>query len=126
MSKQRDDNRQSAAPAPASPFAALQSLRGSLPPGVAEPVPTAGSAACFDKKVTISRERKGRGGKTVTVVRGVLLDDEAREDFARDMRRALGTGGSVEDAHIILAGDQVERAAEWLRARGAPRIVIGN
>ncbi|MBP8927074.1 MAG: translation initiation factor [Pseudomonadales bacterium] len=126
MGKQHDDNRQTAAPAPANPFAALQSLRGTLPPGAAEPAPAAGSTCCFDRKVVISRERKGRAGKTVTVVRGVLLGGAALEDFARDMRRALGTGGSVEDALIVLAGDQVERAAEWLRTRGAPRIVIGN
>lgn len=126
MGKQRDDNRPTVEPAPASPFAALQSLRGTLPPGAAEPVPTAGNAFCFDKKVVISRERKGRAGKTVTVVRGVLLGGAALENFARDMRRALGTGGSVEDTLIVLAGDQVERAAEWLRANGATRIVIGN
>lgn len=42
------------------------------------------------------------------------------------MRRALGTGGSVEDALIVVAGDQVQRAAAWLRARGASRIVIAN
>ncbi len=62
----------------------------------------------------------------MTVVRGVLLQGAALEDFAREMRRALGTGGSVEDALIVLAGDQVERAAAWLRARGASRIVIAN
>ena len=73
-----------------------------------------------------SRERKGRGGKTVTVVRGVLLQGAMLEDFASEMRRALGTGGSVEDALIVVAGDQVQRAAAWLRARGASRIVIAN
>ncbi|MBK6289955.1 MAG: translation initiation factor [Gammaproteobacteria bacterium] len=126
MGKQRNDNRTSSPPAPASPFAALQSLRGSLPPGAAEPAPAAGSTSCFDTKVVISRERKGRGGKTVTVVRGVLLQGAMLEDFASEMRRALGTGGSVEDALIVVAGDQVQRAAAWLRARGASRIVIAN
>ena len=76
--------------------------------------------------MVISRERKGRGGKTVTVVRGVLLQGAMLEDFASEMRRALGTGGSVEDALIVVAGDQVQRAAAWLRARGASRIVIAN
>lgn len=126
MGKQRNDNQESSPPTPASPFAALQSLRGTLPPGAAEPAPAAESISCFDTKVVIGRERKGRGGKTVTVVRGVLLGEAALEDFARSMRRALGTGGSVEGALIVLAGDQVQRAADWLRARGASRIVIAN
>lgn len=73
MGKQRNDNRTSSPPAPASPFAALQSLRGSLPPGAAEPAPAAGSTSRLTPRWCISRERKGRGGKTVTVVRGVLL-----------------------------------------------------
>jgi translation initiation factor 1 (eIF-1/SUI1) len=42
------------------------------------------------------------------------------------MRRSLGTGGSVEASAIVLAGDQLERAATWLRERGATGIVTGN
>ena len=70
--------------------------------------------------------RKGRGGKTATLVRGVALTGAALETFAREMRQSLGTGGGVEGDAIVLAGDQSARAAQWLRERGATRIVIGN
>jgi translation initiation factor 1 len=77
-------------------------------------------------KLVLSRERKGRGGKTVTLLRGVALQGEALGAFARELRQALGTGGSVEDGAILLAGDQTTRAEAWLRQRGATRVIIGN
>lgn len=122
----RNDKTPPPAAAPASPFGALAALRGSLPPGT-EPAPAnTTQASPFAAKVVINRERKGRGGKTATLVRGVQLTGAALDAFAREMRQALGTGGSVEDGAIVIAGDQCERAAAWLSARGAPRVVIGN
>lgn len=128
MSKQRP----ATFPAPeaaatANPFAALSGLRGTLPAG--PPVEAAGESAPGDPlagKLVLNRERKGRGGKTVTLLRGVALEGEALAGFARELRQALGTGGTVEGDAIVLAGDQAERAAAWLRARGAARLVIGN
>jgi translation initiation factor 1 len=74
----------------------------------------------------VRRERKGRGGKTATLVEGVALQGAALEAFGREMRQSLGTGGSIEDNTIVISGDQVERAMAWLRARGATRLVAGN
>jgi translation initiation factor 1 len=109
---------------PSDPFSALAALRGSLPPGEE---PTAAIAPeALAGKLVIQRERKGRGGKTVTLVRGVTLQGDALAAFARELRQALGTGGSVEDGAIVLAGDQCARAEAWLRQRGAMRVVIGN
>jgi translation initiation factor 1 len=127
MGKQRPDQPEPAAPAAPNPFAALASLRGTLPEGARDEPAAAGSgAAPFATKLVIARERKGRGGKTATLVRGVTLRGAALETFARELRQALGTGGGVEGDAIVLAGDQTARAEQWLRARGATRIVIGN
>jgi len=125
MAKTRDTHTREAVTAP-SPFAALQSLRGTLPPGEQEAAQQAPASATFAAKVVISRERKGRGGKTATLIRGVALQGDALAAFAREMRQSLGTGGSIEDDAIVLAGDQSARAAEWLRARGAARVIVGN
>jgi len=127
MGKQRPDQPEPAATAAPNPFAALASLRGTLPEGagVEPPAASAGDSP-FAAKLVIARERKGRGGKTATLVRGVTLTGAALEAFAREMRQSLGTGGGVEGDAIVLAGDQSARAAQWLRARGATRIVIGN
>ncbi|MBP6383183.1 MAG: translation initiation factor [Pseudomonadales bacterium] len=127
MGKQRPDQPAPAAPAAANPFAALASLRSTLPGGASDgPAAASAGDSPFAAKLVIARERKGRGGKTATLVRGVALTGEALETFAREMRQALGTGGGVEGEAIVLAGDQSDRAAQWLRARGATRIVIGN
>jgi translation initiation factor 1 len=115
-------------PAAESPFAALSGLRGTLPAGPAADAAAAAPTRAnpLAGKLVLNRERKGRGGKTVTLLRGVALQGEPLAAFARELRQALGTGGSVEDDAIVLAGDQAERAAAWLRERGAARVVIGN
>ncbi len=68
--------------------------------------------------VRIFRESKGRKGKTVTVVRGLALDAGGLDDLARDLKRACGTGGSVKDGAVEIQGDQRQKVAELLRARG--------
>jgi translation initiation factor 1 len=80
-------------------------------------------AACG--KLVLRRERKGRGGRTVTVIAGLLLPAPGLAEVARRLRRALGCGASVEGDTIVLQGDLGERAAEWLTARGARRVVRG-
>ena len=111
-----------------SPFGALASLRGALPQGTdATPTATpASSTAALNGKIVVRREKKGRGGKTATLVEGVALTGAALEAFGRDMRQSLGTGGSIEGNAIVISGDQVERAMNWLRARGATRLIAGN
>lgn len=109
-------------------FGALASLRGALPQGTAHAPPEAPaqSAAALSGKIVVRREKKGRGGKTATLVEGVALQGAALEAFGREMRQSLGTGGSIEDNAIMISGDQVERAMAWLRARGATRLIAGN
>ena len=68
---------------------------------------------------------RGRGGKTVTAVsfRGGV--PRSMEAVAKEIRTALGCGGTVEDERIILQGDQIERASAWLAAKGV-KTVRGN
>lgn len=108
------------------PFAALASLRGTLPAGTAEAPAEPQDAPPLGGRVIITRERKGRGGRTVTVIRGITPAGPRMEALAREMRQALGTGGSIEGDSIVLGGNQTERAAAWLRTRGITQITIGN
>jgi translation initiation factor 1 len=126
MGKQRPGKPAEANPPAPGAFAALAALRGALPAGPDEAPAVAASAGPLAGKIVITRERKGRGGKTATLVRGIALGGGALETFAREMRQALGTGGGVEGDAVVLAGDQSARAAEWLRSRGAARFVAGN
>jgi len=105
-----------------NPFAAL------LPEGAArepepEPAeaPPAPEGRTFAPKVVVRRETKGRGGKTVTRVSGI--EAAHREALAGRMKKALGCGAVVEGEDVVLLGSLVDRAADWLEAAGAKRVV---
>ncbi len=71
-----------------------------------------------DGVVRVSRESKGRGGKTVTLVRGVALDAQALALLGKQLRSACGAGGTVKDGVIEVQGDHCERVLAWLKAQG--------
>lgn len=71
-----------------------------------------------DGFVRVRRETKGRGGKAVTVVLGVPLAAPELADFAKELRRRLGSGGSVKDGAIEIQGDHRDAVVAALAARG--------
>ena len=77
-------------------------------------------------KIVLRREKKGRGGKTATVIEGIKLPPSGLERIAKDLRRAIGCGATLEGATIVVQGDMAARIEPWLAARGAKKIVIGN
>jgi translation initiation factor 1 len=77
-------------------------------------------------KIVLRREKKGRGGKIATVVEGIKLPPSGLERIARELKRALGCGASVEGSTIVVQGDMAARIEPWLLARGARKVVIGN
>lgn len=124
-----------APPLSSNPFAALGGVLGDLPPGAppspaaaepSAPLPADASAPALHGKLVVRREKKGRGGKAVTVIEGLRLSPAALEDLARQLRRSLGCGAHVEAETIVLTGAQTDRVRDWLAAHGATRIVIGN
>lgn len=75
-------------------------------------------AAPTDGLARISRETKGRGGKAVTVVRGLALDAAALQSLARQLKAACGSGGTVKDGAIEVQGDHGQAVARLLAAQG--------
>ena len=71
-----------------------------------------------DGTVRVSREKQGRGGKTVTVVRGLPLDAMALTATGKQLRAACGAGGTAKDGVIEVQGDHVERVVSWLTQAG--------
>jgi translation initiation factor 1 len=71
-----------------------------------------------DGIVRVSREKQGRGGKTVTLVRGLPLAAEPLAALGKTLRSACGTGGTARDGLLELQGDQVERVMALLAERG--------
>lgn len=71
-----------------------------------------------DGMVRVSRETKGRGGKGVTLVKGVPLSGEALTALGKQLKAACGSGGTVKDGVIEVQGDHCERVLELLKAQG--------
>lgn len=71
-----------------------------------------------DGVVRVGRETKGRGGKAVTLVRGLPLDDAALATLGKQLRTACGSGGTLKDGVLEVQGDHVERVMAWLTAQG--------
>ena len=63
-------------------------------------------------------EKKGRGGKTVTVVYDLPNNAEFLKELCGDLKRACGTGGAVADGAIELQGDLRDRVREALMKKG--------
>jgi translation initiation factor 1 len=76
------------------------------------------SVPAGDGVVRVSRESKGRGGKTVTLVRGLALDAAALAALGKRLRSACGSGGTVKDGVLEVQGDHAERVVELLKAEG--------
>jgi translation initiation factor 1 len=70
-------------------------------------------------------ERKGRSGKEVTVVEQLGLPARELEAWLKDLKGALGCGGALEGATLVLQGDQRKRLLALLTARGVRKVTVG-
>ena len=62
--------------------------------------------------------RGGKGGKTVTVIRGLELNQDGLTALLKKLKTRIGSGGTAKDGLIELQGDQVELALELLNKEG--------
>jgi translation initiation factor 1 len=69
-----------------------------------------------DGVVRIFRGKGGRGGKAVSVVRGLPLRD--LEAVAKDLKKHCGSGGTVKEGAVEIQGDHREKIAARLSAQG--------
>lgn len=92
---------------------------GRMCPGCRQPV-----AQCIcqqavvpagDGTVRVSRETKGRGGKAVTLVKGVALDAVGLTALGKQLKAACGTGGTVKDGVIEIQGDHIDKVIAALQ-----------
>lgn len=70
------------------------------------------------QKLRLSMERAGRGGKTVTIVRGFVGSAADLEELGKWLKQRCGVGGSVKDGEIIIQGDHRTRLVEILKKEG--------
>jgi translation initiation factor 1 len=115
-------------PAPFNPaLARLADRLGEVPRGPAPdpPSPVSRQAGTpSPARAVVRMERAGRGGKTVTVVEKLDLPPRQLEAWLQDLKRALGCGGVVEGAALVLQGDTRERTGRLLEARGVRKVTV--
>ena len=86
------------------------------PAGPARQPGPAGPQQPNDGVLRIFRERGGRNGKVVTVIRG--LPGRELEERAASIKRLCGAGGAVKDGAVEIQGDHRARIAAELRSLG--------
>lgn len=108
-------------------FAALEALRAQLPsrPVEASPPPPP-PVKKPPARAVVRFERKGHGGKQVTLVEKLELAPTELETWCRELKQALGCGGVVEGDAIVLQGDLRARLPAVLTARGVGKISVAN
>ena len=91
-------------------------------PGCRQPIAAcackAASTPAGDGIARVSRQSKGRGGKTVTLVKGLALDPLALAALGKQLRTACGSGGTVKDRVLEVQGDHVDRIVAELERLG--------
>jgi translation initiation factor 1 len=76
--------------------------------------------------VYFHRESKGRGGKAVTLVKGLVLSEGDLSALAKKLKQACGSGGTVKDGVIEIQGEHREKIADTLRKLGYKVKVAGG
>ena len=80
------------------------------------------------ERLEVRREKSGRGGKTVTTIKG-FPPRISQDDFKRmlkGLKSRLGTGGGWRGNQMEIQGDQREVICEWLTALGFRPVLAGG
>ncbi len=84
----------------------LQSADLPIAPEDNTPEPAAENTPKQVGKLVISYERKGRGGKEVTIISGFTISHDQLTSVASTLKQRLGCGGSARGSEILLQGDR--------------------
>lgn len=108
-----------------------RATRSRAPEPKADPAPLARKSpaqpsVAAHERIVVRRERKGHGGKAVTIAEGPGLCAQDLSALAREAARALGAGARVEEGALVVQGEQTERLIAWLNSRGLGSVVRGN
>ncbi len=106
------------------PFAALAAKAGR--PADAQAVAVAPVEPKAPLRAVIRLERKGRGGKEVTVIEQLELAARRSGEWLDGIKAALGCGGAEKDGAWVLQGDQRSRASQWLQEHGVRHVTVSG
>jgi translation initiation factor 1 len=85
-----------------------------LPPNPAAPV----RSRQLNTPVLVWLDRKGRGGKSVSVIKQVMSPAAGKEALLKFLKTKLGTGGTIKDGDIEIQGDHRDTIVALLKELG--------
>lgn len=88
------------------------------------PVQLAAQAMAQNGRLDIIFERKGRAGKTATIITGFTIADEDVNALAGRLKKRLGTGGSARGGEILIQGDRRKEVLDFLVKEGFKARII--
>lgn len=125
MSRKRDDRSRNDPDGPFhNPFGDLKARLPDLPPGET-PASASASIPAAPARAVVRYERKGRGGREVTVVEQLALGADELSVWLKELKKTLGCGGVIEGDTLVFQGDQRDRLQPLLVKRGVGRISVG-
>lgn len=74
----------------------------------------------------LHRDSKGRGGKSVTLIKTLMLSEEDMKSLARKIKQDCGVGGTVKDGMIEIQSEQREKIAGILQKLGYKVKIAGG
>ncbi|HUF37644.1 MAG TPA: hypothetical protein VMN57_03905 [Anaerolineales bacterium] len=74
----------------------------------------------------LHRESKGRGGKVVSLIKNLQLNQKDMTALAKKLKKACGAGGAVKDGVIEIQGDNRKRIAEVMEKLGYKTVIAGG
>jgi translation initiation factor 1 len=71
-----------------------------------------------EQKLSVIVDKKHRGGKVVSIIKGFILKESEIENIGKKLKAFCGSGGSVKDGEILIQGDHREKILQWLLKNG--------
>jgi translation initiation factor 1 len=90
---------------------------GKVPPASSRP---------SQQKLTVRLDRKGRGGKSVTLIEGLHMPQKEREALLKQLKAKLGTGGTIKDTCLEIQGDHRDALMAELEKLGYAAVRSGG
>ena len=101
-------------------------------PTAKTPTPASGNPAGpipsrqLNTPVRVYLERAGRGGKSVSVIKGIMSPPHGKEALLKVLKQKLGTGGAIKDENLEIQGDQREKIVAILNELGYKAKIAGG
>lgn len=103
---------------------AFRDANPDLPEGPDTSQPEPENVVKKQPRLDISIERKGRGGKTATLITGWICEQEELLRIASQLKSSLGAGGSARGGDILIQGDRRSQVLDRLTAMGYKARII--